>query len=135
MATNLRYQFVGEPLAAQRIGGTCSLVIWGQNREKPGQLPASWAVTARIVSGDGDTERGVLLPFTRGERTPGGPDAFQGHMAPVSVGPLPLSEVEVKAGDRAVIEIGSDGEADVEAFDGGRSWFEFSEDIVFLTSD
>ena len=121
----LASQYVSEPLARQRIQGTVRLRIWAQSLDPA--CSATWALSIRVVSGDGKGERGVLLPFMTG----GESEVFGAELGPLILGPFTLSAVDTLEGDRVVVELGSRGAARVESRDDGQAWVEFSADILF----
>lgn len=121
----LARQFISEPVAGQRIQGTVRLRICAQSLDPA--HPATWALSIRVVSRDGNEERGVLLPLTTG----GEEESFGPDLAPLILGPLTLAPVDAQEGDRVVVELGSRGPARVESRDDGQTWVQFSVDILF----
>lgn len=120
----LAVQFVSEPLARQRIYGTVRLRVWGQSLDP--QQPATWALSIRVVSRDGQNERGVLLPLTTGQES----DIFGPELSPHIIEALTLTPIDVDDGYRVVVELGSRGAARIETRDDGQTWLQFSADIL-----
>lgn len=120
----LAVQFVSEPLARQRIYGTVRLRVWGQSLDP--RQPATWALSIRVVSRDGQNERGVLLPLTTGRES----DIFGPELSPHIIEALTLTPIDVDDGYRVVVELGSRGAARIETRDDGQTWLQFSADIL-----
>lgn len=103
----LHRQWVSAPIGAQTISGTISLVFRGGPEN--GLLDGSLQFVLRVVSNDGQTERGVLYgghtePLGSTAGVPGhelGPSSQTRHWAGVA-----LTPVTALNGDRLVFELG-----------------------------
>lgn len=92
-------RLLGPTLQAQRIEGTACVRFLGQSLD-PSNL-ATWALGLWVVSADGNTSYGTLLPFgfgTKCFRT----DALRPYM----VGPLPMTVVDAPHRSRVLLELG-----------------------------
>jgi hypothetical protein len=119
-------QFVTGTLAKQSIRGSIKFRFFG--RAVDPTKPATWAVTARVVSRECDEERGIILPMTIGTKE----DLFGPDFRPYIIGPFPLTPIDINRGDRMVFELGSQGPAQIETRDDGQTWCEISSDIDIL---
>jgi len=117
------HQSIGEPLLRQRIDGFVTVRGWARSLDS--ETPAKLALTIRVLSRDGERERGLLFPLT----PIGGSLPVQ--RTEFNVGPLRLTPVYVDDGDRIVAELGSDGNALVEPRNDGQEFLRFSADILF----
>jgi hypothetical protein len=102
------YQFISDPLAAQTISGT----VKGQTFADQSALGAGFcrSLVIRVLSGDGETERGVLLAHFPATLTSefslemdGSDWTIQNRHYPPEVA---LTPVECQAGDVLVVELG-----------------------------
>lgn len=100
-------QYISPPLAAQTITGTVKGQILAH--ENQNYYECSRAIIIRVFSGDGLTERGVVLsdiPSALESEFILGPDGFSPfenrNFPPVS----PVTEVQVQEGDVLIVEVG-----------------------------
>ena len=103
----LHKQFVSDPLSAQTISGTFTIVIRGG--ESAMSADASFQIVIRVLSNNGSTVRGTLFaghtaalnttPGALGCELPTSTSAF-------SLRNIALTSVAAQAGDRLVVELG-----------------------------
>jgi hypothetical protein len=153
-------QFVSEPIQAQTITGT----VKGQClcRAQAAALNLNLAIVIKVVSNDGNTERGTLLALASSQQLPasGVPPDFlsttytnRRFLDASDNADIPLSSVTAQGWDRLVIEIGAfdrtnstsqaqfrfgdDAAEDLPEDDSEQSdvnpWLEFSQSIRFIT--
>ena len=103
-------RFVSEPLAAQTITGTVMGII--RARENVTGVNARSQMVVRVVSGDGTTVRGTLLPQNTTTTNINEwvitttATAVRNARFPVGAGAATLTSVTAQDGDRIVIEVG-----------------------------
>jgi hypothetical protein len=152
-------QYVSNPIAAQTISGT----IKGQVccRESNAAANATVAVSIRIVSNDGATERGTLLAISASDNTAATPPEMATSLTNRRLqnvnesASLALTNQTAQNGDRIVIELGfrevygntnrniqlslgddsasnlPENDTDVNTY---NPWIEFSQTIIFPTA-
>lgn len=91
-------QFVSDPIPAQRIIGTVSLVI--RVRESAATANVTLAVVVKVVSQDGGTVRGTLFSTFNTDTE------FPTTAATRIVNAQAVTELTTQPGDRLVVEIG-----------------------------
>src|SRR6478609_5477460 len=122
---------------AKTLSGTVTLRQRAYKTSSSGTYTAATALIVRVVSNDGQTSRGEALPFSTGTLTTGTTNT------PEFV--FNLTPIQVQAGDRVYIEIGTyftgtqqaqgsriyfgDPSADSDIPGGERPWIEFSTDL------
>lgn len=122
----LHKQFVSGTLAKQTINGSIKFRFFAKAVDPT--ISATWAVTARIVSREGDEERGIILPLTKGTNK----DLFGFDLRPYIIGPFPLMPIDIDCGDRMVFELGAQGPAQIEMRDDGQTWCKIFSDKEIL---
>lgn len=97
-----RQRLFGNTLPAQRIEGTVRVQFLAQSLDAGN--PATWALGMWLVSPDGHTALGELIPFGIGAK----PFSLEG-LRPYVVGPLVISPLAAPRRSRILIELGSAG--------------------------